>query len=154
MRPAKNTLIAISVALALTACGREDAASYLIDGSRHSLSLLRDKPFAWSSGWDLSLVTTNIPDCMRRNKLMHSSDKKFKVELYRTFDGAYILNQNDNWFVTEIQKCQLQKFKSPPPEPGKLLGTFEDKDGRLQFVALAKSATISPDRPTAPPTTK
>ena len=112
------------------------------------------KPFAWSKGWDLSLVTANMPDCMRRNKMMHSTGKKFKADLYITFDGAYILSHEGNWFVTEIKKCQLQQFPSPPPEPGKLLGTFEEKKGVLQFTAIDKPMPATPNRATTPPAAK
>lgn len=137
------TAMACLAALTLSACGHEDSASYLIDGPKHSLSMLRDKPFLWSSGWNLSLVTTRLPDCMRRNKLDHAEDADFKAELYRTFDGAYILRHENNWFVTETQKCQLQQYKSPPPVPGNLLGSFEEKDGRLQFVSASEAASAA-----------
>jgi len=130
-------------ALALSACGHEDAASYLIDGPRYSLSLLREKPYLWSSGWDLALVTTHMPDCLRRNKLDHAEDADFKIDLYRTFNAGYILRHENNWYVTETQKCQLQQFKSPPPAPGNLLGSFEEKDGRLQFVSAADETATS-----------
>lgn len=144
MKTTKSAIKTLSLLLAiltLAACGREDAASYLIDGSsRHSFSLMRDKPFFWSGGWDVTLVVTQVPECLRKHKLAHASDDNFKAEFYRTFDGAYILRQDNNWFVTETQKCQLQQFKTPPPEPGELLGTFQEKDGVLQFVATGKPA--------------
>lgn len=141
MKPAIRILAASIVALALSACGREDAASYMIDGPRHSLSLLRDKPFAWSKGWELKFVTTNMPDCLRRHKLVRASDKNFRLDLYQTFDGgAFIINIKSHWFVTEMKKCQLQKFETPPPEPGTLIGSFEDKEDGLQFVPVAKPA--------------
>ncbi len=141
------TMIMACVAvLMLSACGHEDSASYLIDGPRHSLSLLRDKPFLWSSGWDLTLVTTNQPDCLRRGKLDHAGDDDFKAELYRTYDGAYIFRHEKNWFVTETQKCQLQQFKTPPPAPGELLGTFEEKDGTLKFISATEAAANSSGR--------
>ena len=143
--------MACMAALALSACGREDSASHMVEGPKHSLSLLRDKPYFWSSGWDLVLVTTNLPDCMRRNKLDHAADTDFKVELYRTFDGAYILRHENNWYVTEMQKCALQQFKTPPPVPGDLLGSFEEKDERLQFVNAPPAATTSPGAAAMPP---
>ena len=147
MKPATRILAASIAALALSACGREDAASYMLDGPRHSLSLLRDKPFAWSRGWDLKFVTTNMPDCLRRHNLLHTSDKNFRLNLYQTFDGgAFIINIKSHWFVTEMKKCQLQKFETPPPEPGTLIGTFEDKEGQLQFVPVEKPAAATANK--------
>lgn len=136
-------LIAALLAASLTACGSSDSASYLIDGPDHSLTLVRDQTYAWSEERELALVTTNQPDCMRRNPLKPASDAGFKLEVFRALEGGLILKQGNNWYITDLQKCLLQQFKSPPAEPGDLLGAFTIKDQRLQFVAAPK--------PPAPP---
>lgn len=125
------------LALMLAGCDA-DSASYMIHGNRdHSLSLLRDKPWPWSD-WELSMVVTRQPECMRRHRLKDApEDGAFKLELYESLEGGYILRQGKRWYVTETGKCQLQAFKAPPVEPGILLGTFEEKNGSLKF----KSAT-------------
>ena len=142
-----------ATALLLTGCG-SDAASYLIDGPDHSLTLLREQRYFWSRQWDLSLVTTHEPACMRRHPLQPAAMDGFKLEVFHTPDDRYILKQGNRWYVTETQKCRLQMFQKPPPEPGEPLGTFEVKDKRLQFVAAAKppvAAAAVPKLPAATP---
>ena len=136
----------VALALPLSGCGSSDTASYLIKGAPHSLSLIREKQFIWDSEWSVSLVTANSPECMRRHKLQPSPDGEFKVELYRSLEGNFILKQGNNWYVTETQKCRLQQFKEAPREPGDSLGSFEIKDDTLQFVTAS-----NPVAPTAPP---
>ncbi|HUW37507.1 MAG TPA: hypothetical protein VMV91_09245 [Rhodocyclaceae bacterium] len=143
------TLLAwVATALLLAGCGN-DSASYLIDGADHSLTLSRVQPYLWSSAWDLALVTTRMPDCMRRHRLKPAAMDGFKVELFRTPEDRYILKQGGNWYVTETEKCRLQQFQTPPAEPGERLGDFELKEKRLQFVPAPKSA--APAQPLAAP---
>jgi len=139
-----NSMIKLSLGIAaaalLTACGSTDSASYQISGAQHSLALIRNQQYAWDKGWEVSLVTARNPECMRRHKLQPAPEGEFKAELFRSLEGNYILKQGNNWYVTETQKCQLQQFKQPPREPGDVLGTFNEKDGVLQFVAAPGSA--------------
>ncbi len=140
------TLLACAAtAMLLAGCGN-DSTSYLIDGADRSLTLSRVQPYFWSSAWDLSLVTTGLPDCMRRHRLKPAGMDGFKVELFRTPDDRYLLKQGGNWYVTETRTCRLQQFQTPPAEPGERLGAFELKDEHLQFVAAPKSAA-----PPSPP---
>lgn len=121
-------------ALLLGGCARQEAASYTIgDDQNHSLSLLRET-YPWSSGWDMKLVTTNSPNCLRRHALLEAPEADFKVELYRPEEGVFILRQGDNWYVTEMGRCQLQQFKTPPPAPGEHIGEFVERKGVLTFV--------------------
>lgn len=124
----------ILAALTLAGCGPSDNASVPIQGSDHSLTLIREKPYLWSDGWELSLVVTRMPDCMRRHHLKKAGDGKFKTDLFRTDQGGWIVRQGKKWYVAETQNCQLQKFESQPPEPGVLVGSFIEKEGKLQFV--------------------
>jgi len=147
MKLAMKILSGIALAALLTqlsGCGSSDAASYQISGASHSLSLLREKQLAWDSEWSVALVTTNNPECMRRNKLQPAPDGEFKADLYRSLEGNYILKQGNNWYVTETQKCRLQQFKEAPREPGNLLGSFEIKDDMLQFVPAANPPVAAP----------
>lgn len=128
------------LALLLAGCDA-DSASYLINGNRdHSLSLMRDKSWPWSDSWEVSLVVTRLPECMRRHRLKNvAADGNFKVDLYESLEGGYILRQGKRWYVTDTGKCQFQAFKEAPPEPGLLLGTFDEKSGSLKFKAAAST---------------
>lgn len=150
----KLLILAALLAALLTACGSSDSASYLIDGPDHSLTLVRDQPYAWSDEWELALVTTHQPDCVRRHPLKPAPDADFKLELFRALEGGIILKQGNNWYITETRKCQLQQFLAPPAEPGDALGAFAIKDQRLQFVAAQKppaSPAAPQETPAVPP---
>ena len=145
----KWTIALAATALLLAGCGR-DSASYLIDGRDHSLTLMREQTYFWRSDWDLALMTTRQPECMRRHPLKAAPmGEDFKVELFRSLEGGYILKQGGNWYVADTQKCRLQQYPAPPAEPGDLLGAFEVKEDRLQFTAAAQSA-VKPPAPAAP----
>ena len=149
MKSAIKLALGITTATLLTACGSTDSASYQISGAQHSLSLIRTTQFAWDKDWELALVTAHSPECMRRHKLLPTPQGNFQAELFRSLEGNYLLKQGNNWYVTETQKCQLQQFKQPPREPGDLVGTFNEKEGLLQFVAAPKAAVATSAVPAA-----
>ena len=122
--------------LLVAACAKEPAG-FEIDGGNHSLTVERNKPYFWSSGWELDLIVTRYPECQRRYALKKAGEK-VRVDLYRTPTGAYILNQGKHWYVAETQTCRMQQFEEPPPEPGELIGSFRAKNGTFTFVPEVK----------------
>lgn len=164
MKSTTNLMLGVLAGWLLAGCGSMDSASYMIGGAQHSLSLTRTKNYFWSSEWELTLVTARNPECMRRHKLQPVTGTDFRVELYRSLEGNYIVKQGSNWYVTETQKCRLQQFPTTPREPGDLLGVFEEKEDGIKFVAapagktptpaaaLAAPATPPPQAPETPPT--
>lgn len=127
-------ILAAVMSVVLAGCGTSDVANMPIQGSDHSLTLVRDKPYFWSSGWELAMVVSRMPDCMRRHHIKKAGDSNFKMEVFRTAQGAWILRQGKKWYVAETEGCQLQQFEEKPPAPGTLVGAFEDKSGQLRFV--------------------
>jgi len=153
MRLKMNIALAVMAVTLLAACAGIDSASYMISGAPHSLSLSRTKNFIWDKEWELTLVTARNPECMRRHKLQPVSGPEFKLELYRSLEGNYIIRQGNNWYVTETQQCRLQQFPTPPREPGDLLGVFEEKEDGIKFVAAPAgklpAPTVAPGTPPA-----
>jgi hypothetical protein len=126
--------LVLALAALLAGCGSTDMAAMPIQGSSHSLTLVREKPFMWSQGWDVAVVVARMPDCQRRHHLRRAGDGDFKMEVFRTPQETWILHKGQNWYVTETQNCQLQQFKEPPADPGTLVGVFQDKGGQFRFV--------------------
>lgn len=123
--------------LMLTACIRQDMSSYLVDGDKdYSVSVMREA-YLWDDQWQLKLVTTRMPDCMRRHDLQPAAQRRFRLDLYQPTAGVFILQQGAHWYVTDMQQCRLQQFDEPPPVPGQLLGSFLERQGVLTFVAVA-----------------
>jgi hypothetical protein len=125
---------AFTLTAMLAGCGSSDMAYMAIQGTDHSLTLLRDKPYFWSDGWDLAVVVSRMPDCMRRHHLKHVGDGTFRMEVFRTPQARWVLHQGKRWYIADTDSCQLQQFEQPPEQPGDLVGTFDDKSGTLKFV--------------------
>jgi hypothetical protein len=130
MRP--SPLLALT--LALCGCGAIDMASMPIQGSDQSLTLVREKPYAWSTGWDLAVVVARMPDCQRRHHLKHMGDGAFKVEVFRTEQARWVLRQGKRWYIADTESCLLQQFEQKPDEPGTPVGVFEEREGKLSFT--------------------
>jgi hypothetical protein len=115
----------------------------LIAGSEIALTVERTKPNFWGDGWDLSLVTRRNPECQRRYALKRTAGSAVKVEVYSPEPGVYILRQGKRWYVTELAKCGFDTFKEPPPEPGELLGVFQEKAGVFKFIEATEKGAKS-----------
>ncbi len=146
----RTLTIALLATLLLAACGGGDATPYLIGGSKeNSIIVQRARTWLWSN-WEFSVVVSRLPDCMRRHHLKDvSKDFAFKVELYRSLEGGFILKQGKLWYVADTAQCQVQQFTEPPAEPGDLLGTFLEKDGRLQFKPAENAPAVAVTAPAA-----
>jgi len=128
-----RTLIALAgFALLLTGC-RNETASFIAGDSDRAITLELNKPYPWSD-WDLELIVRNHPDCQRRHPLKGTADESPKVELYTPEPYVFIVRQNKRWYVTDSRTCQFQAFKEPPPVPGDLVGTFQEKGGKYRFA--------------------
>ncbi len=119
--------------LLLAACSK-DPAAYMIAGSEVAITVERIQSNFWTSGWELDLIVRQHPNCQRRHHLKPTSGGKVKVEVYSPEPAVYILRQGKRWYVTELRNCGFQAYKEPPPEPGDLIGAFQEKDGVFKFV--------------------
>lgn len=136
MRRVSFPLAAVIAAL-LAGCVKEPVA-YLIDGGDHSLTIERNKPYFWSSGWEVDLIVARYPECQRRHALKKVRSEKLRIDLYRPEPNVFILNQGKHWYIAETGQCRMQIFEEPPPQPGEFLGSFRVKGGRFAFVPTAE----------------
>jgi hypothetical protein len=125
--------IALFAVPLLAACSK-DPAAYMIAGSEVAITVERIQSNFWTSGWELDLIVRQHPNCQRRHHLKPTSGGKVKVEVYSPEPAVYILRQGKRWYVTELRNCGFQAYKEPPPEPGDLIGAFQEKDGVFKFV--------------------
>jgi hypothetical protein len=130
--------------LTLGGCGASDMASMPIQGSEHSLTLVREQPYLWSKSWDLAMVVSRMPDCMRRHHLKPVGSGAFRMQVFREANGAWILNQGKRWYVADSESCELQQFESEPPAPGVFVGAFENESGTLRFTQAADLGKAEP----------
>lgn len=145
----KHAFALLSIFL-LAACGDTQHAAYLITDGQHSLTLTRQQAFV-GSDWDTEFVVARFPDCQRRYPLKELVGDKLKIDLYRTEPGVFILNSGKRWYVTETRTCRFEQFKEAPPAPGDVIGSFQIKDGKLEYKSQeAPAAAVSP-APTSVP---
>ena len=128
----KLAAVALSGVL-LSGC-ENDAASYQIDGKDHSLTLIREQDYFWSDNTRLGLVVTRLPDCQRRHPLKPAPLPQAQVSVYEVVPQQYQIQQGGNWYQVETQGCTFGALSGAPETPGKLLGTFDRKDGKLRFI--------------------
>ena len=138
----KYPLLLLSV-LALAGCGDSQQAAYLISGGQHSLTLARQQAFI-GSDWETELVVARFPDCQRRYPLPGVVGDRLKMDVYRTEPGVFILNVGKRWYVTETKTCRFEQFKEAPPAPGEVIGSFQVKDGALEYKSQEAPAAASP----------
>lgn len=136
-RRTNRRVIWLSVFL-LSACGDSQMAYF--NGSDHSQSVSLVREQAYLSGpWQTTLVVAADPLCQRRYPLNSLSADQIKIDVYRPEPGVYILDTGQRWYVTELQNCEFQAYKKPPPAPGELIGAFKVEEGRLSFSNVASN---------------
>lgn len=131
-------LLATPCAMLLAGC-ENNAASYVIDNTKdHSIALVREQNLAWVGPVEQRFVISRFPECQRRYTVDSATTEMVKVDLYEVRPMLYAAQQGSTWYALGTEECQLQKFKEPPPviPPGRLIGSFEKKDGLLVFTPL------------------
>jgi hypothetical protein len=123
----------------LVACSDERAV-FPINGSDHTLTLIRETGFFWEKTAKYSVVAARMPDCMRRHK-MGPAGVESRIEVYSPGNNAWILKQGARMYVVETRTCEGFATLDAVPEGGMgpLVGTFQVKDGVLAFVAAPRS---------------
>ena len=142
----KRLAMAGLATLLLAGCGSTETASFLLAGAEVAITLERTKAYAWSDGWELNLVVRNNPECQRLHRLKDAADGGFKMEVYAAGErGVFILRQNKRWYVTDVKTCDLQQYKEAPPEPGKLVGSFQNRKDAFAYVPEKPAGDEAPD---------
>jgi len=144
-------LFALLLLPLLAACS-DQRATFEIDGSAHSLSLIRITGMPWESTAKFTIVPARMPECMRRHALPEAPDNA-KVEIFSPGNNAWIIKQNGRLFVTETRTCEgfAPLDKTPDDGLGTLMGVFEMRNETLVFTPAPKPV-VKPAPPPAPMT--
>lgn len=140
LRRFASTVGCLLVPLFLVACS-DQRASAEIEGSAHSLSLVRITTWPWEKSAQYSIVAAHMPDCQRRHAIGEAPlDAKFEV--YSPGNNAWIVKQGARMFVVETRSCEgfAPLDKVPESGLGTLFGTFAMHGDALVF-SPASSAT-------------
>ena len=125
----------------LSACP-DQRATFEIQGSTHTLSLIRITGMPWENTAKYSIVTAHMPACMRRHTMPEAA-KNAKVEVFSPGNDAWILKQNGRLFVTETRTCEgfTKLDQAPEGGLGTLMGAFEMRNDTLVFTEAPRPAT-------------
>ena len=121
------------LALLLAGCG-DNQFAFLDNGGGQSLSVVREQKYILGP-WTSTLVSAATPRCQKRHALEGMAEGDFLLKVYRPEQGVFILNAGPRWFVTELQNCEFQMYRTPPPFPGEAVGRFEVRNKSLEFIA-------------------
>ena len=135
-----NRFLPLLLLLLLAACS-DSRATFEIKGSAHSLSLIRITSYPWDKTAEYSIVSSNMPGCMRRHA-MAKAPLDAKTEVYSPGNNAWIIKQGSQMFVTETRSCEgfAKLDKVPDSGMGPLMGVFEMRQDTLVFSPAPKAA--------------
>lgn len=144
---AARRLAILCSAVLLGACGDSQLAFVTEGDPGQSLSVIREQTYL-AGPWQTTLIVAGTPRCQRRYPLPGKTTSQFTMDVHRPQLGVFILNVDNNWYVTELQDCGFQAYKTPPPAPGELAGRFEVNGGDLRYVpaTAVRSATSGTSR--------
>jgi hypothetical protein len=106
-----NTRVLLPLLPLLLAGCVNESASYLIDGSDHSLTVFVTQDYFWSKQAGVRLVASRLPDCQRQFDLGKASTADLNVELFSTGENTFLLRSGDEMWQVETGGCT----KLPPP---------------------------------------
>lgn len=135
----------------LAAC-TDQRASFEINGTAHSLSLIRITGMPWETDAKYAIVAARMPDCMRRHA-MPEAGLNARVEVFSPGNDAWILKQGDRFYVVETRTCEGFARLDALPEggTGPSMGVFEMRGEQLVFTPAPRSApAASAMAPAAP----
>lgn len=131
-----------------------DTASLRLGGNDHALTLQVRQPYFWSQAVEMDVIMSRLPDCHRRSRIDGVTLADIGVDVHRPEAGEYaepilILKQGARFYAISTANCEMQKFKSPPAQPGMRLGTFQREGEKLKFVTAPAAPRAAP--PANPP---
>ena len=121
----------------LSGC-ENSAAAFEIDTARHTISLIREKPYFWNSKVNQAIVVSRLPYCQRRFKI-HDSDTTLRpMAIYEAGDQLWALHQDNLWYLASTKKCLVQPWNNTQNEPpGRFIGNITLQNGSPHFIPSA-----------------
>ena len=131
---ARLDLLLPALLMLLAGC-ENSAAPFMVDGSQHAISLIREQRYFWSSEVEQSLVVSRLPACQRRYPIVAGTTDGANIEVFEAGHLLWALRQQRRWYLSSTEKCLLQEWQDPPAEPpGREIGRFLRRDGALVFA--------------------
>ena len=124
----------------LVACS-DQRVSFQIQGSDHSLSMIREQRYFWEKTAEYTVAAARMPDCMRRHKIGPAA-LGASFEVYSPGNNAWILKQDNRMYVVETRTCEGFAKLDAVPEGGMgpLVGTCQTRNDIFEVLAVPPAA--------------
>lgn len=140
-RPAGNlgrqTALALLAAPLLLAGCVNDVTSYRSeDEEALSVVLARRQDWFWQDTGRLAVTVSRLPQCqggLEIEEVPMSAAYALYTAPPEYPEPILILEIEDRHFALGTESCRVQEFDEPPPDLGRRLGTFAEKDGKFGF---------------------
>lgn len=142
-RPAKVGAVGRQTALALLAASLllagcvNDTASYRSEAEDElSVVLARRQDWFWQDTGRLAVTVSHLPQCQGGIEIKDvplSADYALYAAPPEYPEPLLILEIEDRHFALGTESCRVQEFDETPPDLGRRLGTFAEKDGKFSF---------------------
>jgi hypothetical protein len=126
----RGTLIVLSSML-LAGCIK-DSASYYIDNNSndHAITVRAEQEYFWSDRITLTLVASNMPDCLRRFDLQPVAADDVNVELFSSAPGMFTVRSGEQVMQVDAQTCTTV---AGTPAFGQALGIYHLDGEKMAF---------------------
>jgi len=124
----------IAAATLLAGC-ENSAAPFMVDGSQHAISLIREQRYFWNSEVEQSLVVSRLPKCQRRYPIGPGTTESVRIDVFEAGNLLWAFRDGERWYLASTEKCLVQEWTDHPAQPpGREIGSFLRRDGELVFV--------------------
>lgn len=133
----RQTSLALLAASLLLAGCVNDTASYRSEAEEAlSVVLARRQDWFWQDTGRLAVTVSRLPQCqggLEIKDVPMSADYALYTAPPEYPEPLLILEIDDRHFALGTESCRVQEFDETPPDLGRRLGTFAEKDGKFSF---------------------
>ncbi len=126
----------IALPLLLAGCVN-DTASYRSEAEEElSVVLARRQDWFWQDTGRLAVTVSHLPQCQGGLEIKDvplSADYALYAAPPEYPEPILILEIEDRHFALGLESCRVQEFDETPPDLGRRLGTFAEKEGKFSF---------------------
>lgn len=132
----RRALAAGLAAIALAGCVYDTASYRLADDGDQSIVLARRQDWFWQDSGRLAVTVSRLPECQGGSEI-EDVPLAASYELYQAPpdypEAILILKIGARHFALGTESCRVQEFDETPPDLGRKLGVFAERNGKFSF---------------------
>lgn len=132
--------------LLLGGCLLQDTASVELDGRDNAITLKRTQTWPWDSDLQVEVIMRRYPDCNAGGTIEDvARDAKLSLYAPAASGGPLLLRTGKRYYSVNPANCAVAKLKDAPEERGSKAGTFQEQDGKFQYLPAPAKAPEAED---------